>query len=134
MLYKRNEGINVVTKLFEQNFWPDLCSQKKTDVENYYVAMLPKHEVIVMCPATRASLLVHTKLLLLFVKLTAIYLFKTIEYHYTSTMLLFLYYITYHLYHLYYKMKLSVCMYFCMYSNIWRNTARTALKQTPKIR
>ena len=40
--------------------------------------------------------------------------------------------------HLYYKMKLSVCMYFCisvcLYPNIWRNTARTALKQTPKIR
>ena len=39
---------------------------------------------------------------------------------------------------LYYKMKLSVYMYFymyfCMYPNISRNTARTALKQTPKIR
>ena len=40
--------------------------------------------------------------------------------------------------YLYYKMKLSVCisvcMYVCMYPNISRNTARTALKQTPKIR
>ena len=39
---------------------------------------------------------------------------------------------------LYYKMKLSVCMYvflyFCMYPNISRNSARTAFKQTPKIR
>ena len=33
-----------------------------------------------------------------------------------------------------YKMKLSVFLSVCMYSNISRNTARTSLKQTPTIK
>ena len=40
--------------------------------------------------------------------------------------------IVFHL--LYYKLKLSVCISVCMYPYVSRNTACTALKQTPKIR